>query len=409
MQQKHTTSLRKCKEAQDNLTQENLQKMLWTEIEIRIRQYIKSIIEEFLEAELDNFLKARKYERTDKRKDYRNGSYTRSLGTIYGEIGDLAVPRLRNGKIDYEIFDRYARRAGSVDEAIGTLFLNGVSTRKLKGIARTYFNVPLSPSTASAVSQKLSQKDLESFQQKKLFDKYQFVFLDGISAKTRKVKVERDMILCTIGITYDGRKEILGARLVEGESEADWEAFLVDLKSRGLSGKKIQLITTDGNAGLIKALKRIYPFIKRQRCIAHKSRNIASKLRRANQKACMAGVKAVFNSKSKREAIRRFKEWKSYWEIAEESAVRCLEKDLYDCLTFYDFKEHHWKKIRTTNIIERTFREVRRRTRPMSIALEPESTERLFAGIAGGLNENWKKQHEHQITKKSLDEFTQKS
>lgn len=406
MHNNHSTFLSISKKDKDNFTPENLQKILWTEIEIKIKDYIKSLVEEFLQTELDDFLKAAKYERSDNRKDYRNGSYARSLGTFYGRIDDLAVPRLRGKTPDYQIFDRYARRAGTIDEAIGTLFLNGVSTRKLKDIAEKYFQIPLSSSTASVVSQKLSEKDLASFQQKEIEDKYQFIYLDGISAKTRKIKVERDMILAAVGVTDDGKKEVLGARLAAAESEADWEAFLVDLKTRGLKGKKVKLITTDGNPGLIKALKRIYPFIKRQRCIAHKTRNVAVKVRRANQKACMAGVKEIWSAKSKRAAITKFKQWKEIWRISEEAAVKCLEKDLYECLTYYDFKEQYWKKIRTTNIIERTFREVRRRTRPMGIALEPESTERLFAGITERLNKNWNKKHDKN---QALNEFTHKT
>lgn len=404
MQTKHTTSLHKSKEeAQDNLTPQDLQKMLWTEIEIKIKQYLKSLIEEFLKAEMDNFLKAEKYERTDKRKDYRNGSYARSLGTSFGTVEDLVIPRLRNHSMETALFDQYERRTADINNAIGALFLNGVSTKKLKSIAGQFFDLPLSSSTASSVSRKLSQQDLESFQEKRLADNYRFVFLDGISTKTRKVGVEREMILCAVGITFEGKKEIIGARLLEGESADDWEAFLSDIKSRGLIGKNIELITTDGNSGLIKALKRIYPFAKRQRCIAHKSRNVASKVRRVNQKACAKGVKKIFGSNSRREAISRFKEWKNQWEVTEERAVRCLEKDLYECLTYFDFKKEEWKKIRTTNIIERTFREVRRRTRPMGIALEPQSTERLFAGIANNLNKNWKEQHKKNISKKSIN------
>ena len=163
------------------------------------------------------------------------------------------------------------------------------------------------------------------------------------------------------------------------------------MKTRGLTGKKLERITTDGGPGCIAALKTIYPFKKHQRCIAHKLRNMSSKLKMNIKGACMAGASAIFAAQSRTEAIRRFNAWKTEWQILAESAVMCLEKDLHECLTYMDFEKEVWKKIRTTNTIERTFREVRRRTRPMSIALPPHATERLFIGIAKNLNANWKK------------------
>mgnify|MGYP000353767840 CR=1 FL=1 len=366
-----------------------LQKLLWTEIEVKFNRYIKTMFEELLEVELSSHIGALRHERSDKRTGYRNGSYSRSLGTLHGQIEDIAVPRLREGTPDYQLFDRHKRRAPSVDEAIGTLFLNGVSTRKLKQVAKDLIGIPLSSSTASTISQKLGEEDLKEFNERRLTDEYLCIFLDGISAKTKKLGIESDMILAAVGMKTDGNKEILGGRLVESESKEDWCAFVMELKQRGLTGRNLKLAVTDGNAGLIAALKQVYPFVKRQRCIAHKLRNVAVKVRRQNQKMCVGEVKLIFAAKSKTEAIKRFKKWKENWETYEERAVSCLEKDLYECLTYYSFDEKWWKKIRTTNIIERSFREVRRRTRPMSIALEPHATERMFSGIATNLNRNW--------------------
>lgn len=373
-----------------NRSPEELQNLLWTEIEQKLRFFVKSTVEQILEVELAEHLKAASYERRADRTGYRNGYYERSLGTLHGNIPDISVPRLREGSYEYRVFDRYQRRAGSIDQAIGTLFLNGVSTRKLSWIAKELIGTEVSHGTVSNISAKLSNEDLKQFQEKDLKDDYRFLFFDGISAKVRKIGVEREMLLCGLGIKFDGTREIIGARLVSGESEKDWEAFLIDLKSRGLSGKKLELITIDGNPGLIAALKTIFPFKKRQRCIAHKLRNVASKVKRSYQSVCMGSAKYIFAAPSRQEAINRFQQWKLQWTITSESAVECLEKDLDECLAYYRFEKSVWKKIRTTNIIERSFREVRRRTRPMSIALSPQSTERIFTNISKGLNENWK-------------------
>jgi putative transposase len=368
---------------------EELQRMIWAEIEIKLRAYMKSLMEELLEQKITDYLGAFWHERSPIRKGYRNGSYARSLGTFYGTIDDVNVPRLRAGSYDTDLFDRYQRRAGTIDQAIGTLFLNGVSTRKLHWIAKELMGTDVSASTVSNIAAVISEKELQQFQNKPLQDEYRFLFLDGIVQKVREIGVKKGVLLCAVGIKHDGIKEIIGGRLAESESEKEWTSFLMDIKTRGLSGKTLKLITTDGASGLIAAIKSVYPFQKRQRCIAHKMRNVATKMKRAHQPVCLPGAKAVFAAPSRTEAIRRFKEWKEKWEPYEESAVRCLEKDLYECLTYYDFEKSVWKKIRTTNIIERSFREIRRRTRPMSIALSPDATERLYAGISKGLNRNF--------------------
>lgn len=386
------------KELGINPDAQGLQKLLWTEIEIKLRMFLKSTIEEMLNAELSARVGAGYYERSSKRRTYRNGSYDRRLGTLYGTVG-LDVPRPRKDSFEYHLFDQYARRGGSIDQAIGTLFMNGVSTRKLARIVKDVIGVDLSSSTVSRIEATIGNEDLKSFQEKELSDEYRFIFLDGISLKTRHISVERDMMLAAVGLRADGTKEIIGARLAKSESEKEWSTFCADMKGRGLKGKAIEAIIIDGNAGLKAALKSIYPFKPIQRCIAHKMRNVAVKIRRTNQAACLKGAKTIWASQSRTEAIRRFKAWKEQWDVHEEGAVRILEKDLDECLTYFQFPKELWKKIRTTNIIERTFREVRRRTRPMSIALQPKATERLFTSISKNLNHNW--------SQNTLKQFTQ--
>lgn len=382
------TKARGLKDLGINPDPQGLQKLLWTEIEIKLRAFLKSIIEEMLNAELDARVGADYYERSSRRRTYRNGHYDRSLGTMHGTVG-LDVPRIRKGSIEYHLFDQYARRGGSIDAAIGTLFMNGISTRKLARIVKDVIGVNVSSSTVSHIETVLGNEDLKSFQEKELSDEYQFIFLDGISLKTRHISVERDMMLAAVGLKANGAKEIIGARLAKSESEKEWTAFIADMKGRGLKGKALEMCVIDGNAGLKAALKAIYPFKPIQRCIAHKMRNVAVKIKRAHQTACLSGAKTIWASPSRTEAIRRFKAWKEQWETYEEGAVHILEKDLDECLTYFQFSKELWKKIRTTNIIERTFREIRRRTRPMSIALQPKATERLFTSISKNLNSSW--------------------
>jgi transposase-like protein len=330
------------------------------------------------------------YERTGSRRNYRNGTYRRSLTTRFGAIEELLVPRLRDGALLHSLFAPYQQRTDDVDKALGTLFLNGISTHKLKGIAEQLTGRPVSAQTVSTIIQK-TDEELERYRTQPIEDHYDYLFLDGIYDKVRDLGLERKVLLCALGMTKEGKKEILSFHLVDTESEENWTEFLIDLKNRGLKGKALRLITTDGNPGLKATLKRLFPYKRHQRCIWHKLTNVQAKAKKHNRKALIGQCKSIFAARSRHQAIDRFKAWKKTWEIEEPAAVRCLQKDLRESLTYYDFPEQHWKSIRTTNVLERSFREVRRRTRPMGgIFVNPSSADRIYHNVFGLLNTNWK-------------------
>jgi transposase-like protein len=375
---------------------ENFQEIIWSKIALSVKGFIKSLIENLLEDELTEALGVNRYERSKKRKAYRGGHYQRSLLTKYGLIEDIRVPRKEKGGIEFSVFDRYERRRRDVDAAIGRLFLNGVSTRKLKGIAKELYGKEISPQTVSNTFSQLD-KELERFKDKPIDDTVEFLFLDGISQKVREIGIEKKMMLCAFAIhrkrpgEKQPLKEILSFQLTDVEDEASWKGFIVDLKGRGLRGKKLKLIVTDGNPALLKAIKQIYPFVKAQRCIAHKMRNVAVKIKKMNRPYCLKEAKLIFASDTRKEAIKRFRDWEAKWIVEEERAVKCLKKDLFNCLHYYKFEKELWKSIRTTNILERAFREVRRRTRPMNNFFTNEaSANRIMYGISEMLNNNWK-------------------
>ncbi|NIW10604.1 MAG: IS256 family transposase, partial [Gammaproteobacteria bacterium] len=375
---------------------ENLQEIIWAKIASGVKGFIKTFIENLLREELSHKLGASRYERTSSRRGYRNGHYMRDLLTRFGPIERIEVPRMDRGGMGFSVFDRYERRRRDVDCAIGRLFLNGVSTRKLKGIVKEIYGQEVSAQTVSSTLASLD-KELERFKDKPIDDTVEFLFLDGISQKVREIGIEKKVMLCAFAIYHkrpqeDNRhREILSFQLTEVEDEASWRGFLSDLKGRGLHGKSLKLIITDGNPALLKAIKSIYPFIKGQRCMAHKMRNVAVKIRKVNRPHCLREAKLIFQADSRKEAIRRFKSWETRWFIEEERAVRCMRKDLFSCLHYYDLDKELWKSIRTTNILERSFREMRRRTRPMNNFFTNEaSANRIMHGITDMLNNNWK-------------------
>ena len=368
-------------------TEANVQEEIWKFIGATLKQGLKRLLESLLEDEVTTKVNARRYERSSRRQGYRGGHYIRDLVTRYGLLQSLRVPRLAEGTADFELFDKYQRRRTDVDAAIGRLFLQGVSTRRLKSIAKELFGREVSATTVSKTASYLDA-ELKNYQTRPLSDDFPFLFLDGITQKVREIGVEKKVMLCALGMREDGTKDMLSFQLADREDLDSWRAFLVDLKSRGLQGKALKLITTDGNPALLKAIKEIYPFLKVQRCIVHKLRNVAIKLKRVHLRPCMAEAKDVFNAPSRREAVKRFKTWKDKWQVEEERAVRCMEKDLCHCLHYYSFPEELWKKIRTTNLLERDFREVRRRTRPMGFFPHEESAQRIFYGVTNGIHRN---------------------
>jgi putative transposase len=367
-----------------------LRRATWSSIEQIVALLMKLMFEILLDRAASEQIGAMPYERTGNRKTYRNGNYRRSLGTRFGTLENLLIPRFREGAVAHSLFAPYQQRTDDVDKALGTLFLNGISTHKLKAIAEQLTGRSVSAQTVSTIVQR-TDEELEQYRAKPIEDKYEFVFLDGIYDKIREIGLERKVLLCALGMTKDGKKEILSFHLVDAESEANWTEFLIDLKHRGLAGKNIRLFISDGNPGLKASLKRLFPYRRHQRCIWHKMTNVQAKAKKRNRRSLMGGCKNIFAAPSRTEAIHRFRSWKKQWDIEEPASVRCLTKDLRECLAYYEFDQKYWRSIRTTNVLERSFREVRRRTRPMGgTFVNPESADRIYHNVFGLLNSNWK-------------------
>ena len=178
-------------------------------------------------------------------------------------------------------------------------------------------------------------------------------------------------------------------RSAPSESAAHWEAFLRQLSARGLKGLQLKLVVTDGCTGLHAALDVVYPYVARQHCWVHKLRNVANLLRKSQQEDCLKGARAIYQATTRRQAVRAYWVWARRWRNEAPKTVACLERDLETLLGFLACPPAHHRKIRTTNAIERCFREVRRRTRPMSCFNNDASCERIIYAVFSHLNRNW--------------------
>jgi putative transposase len=361
----------------------------WRDFQEKERRLVKTLLEGALEEELTVLLEAGRYRRTETRHGYRNGFYERDLVTQYGIITAIRVPRARMGEVERSVFSAYKRRQAQVDLLIRDIFLAGVSTRRVGETLESLLGTPVSAQTVSRVAKSLD-REVERFHEAPITDDLQYLFLDGVSMRLKVAAgVKRRMVLCAYGISVTGERRLLDFRLHDSESQANWEAFLDQLRERGLLGKHLRLIATDGGTGLHAALQTVYPYVPRQRCWAHKLRNLANLLKRSQQEECLQGARAIYQAETRSAAIKAYWAWARRWHKEAPKAVECLRKDLQELLSFFACPPEHAKKIRTTNVIERCFREVRRRTRPMTCFNDDNSCSRIIYSVFSHLNRSW--------------------
>ncbi len=382
-------------------------KLSWKErkefFEEELREHVRGEVKRLLEQALDDERTARlgvkPYGRdAEARQDYRNGYYARDLGTRVGLLRGLRVPRTRRGGRS-QLLRRYQRRQEAVNALVREAFLRGVSTRQVGQVLEPILEEAYSASTISRITRQLDAA-VQAFHRRRVRDDYVYLFLDGVVLKVRDAggKVRRRVVLVAYGIRQDGRREVVGYRLAWGESEEGWTAFLQDLWLRGLEGQRLRLLITDGSAGLRAALSLVWPQVPVQRCWAHKLRNIADKVPK-REGSCVREAAAIYQAPGRSHAERAFQRWKANWEPRRPKAVASVERDLEELLSFFSLPEPHWRRVRTTNVIERAFREVRRRTRPMSSFTNPASCDRIIFGVITHLNRSWER--------KPLPQFTQ--
>jgi putative transposase len=370
----------------------------WGDLKQEMVRGLKALIETHMEAEIGEQLRAWKYGRVASRLGYRNGYRERSLLTEFGAIEYLRIPRDREGCYQPSLLKAYSTRQENVNGLVREAYLAGISTRRVGEVLEPVLGYKLSPQTVSRIVSSLD-REVERYHSRPLVDTYLYLFFDGITLRVKSVTgAKRRLVLCAYGITPEGERKLISFRQATAESDPQWEAFLRNLYERGLEGKGLRLIVTDGCAGLHTALMTVYPYVPRQRCWAHKLRNVAAKLPRRVQEECLYGAKKVYLAETEREARSRFLDWAALWRATAPRAVACLEEDLDELLTFLSCPKDHWRRIRTTNVIERAFREVRRRTRPMSCFQNSASVDRIIYGVISHLNRNWEE--------KPLQEFT---
>lgn len=367
----------------------DLKESFWGDCQGHTQKALERLLESLSERQRDLYMVSERYGRDEQRKDYRNGYYERNFVTRVGTLR-LRIARTRKKNFLPEVIGRFQRRAEEVCLLIREAFLRGISTRQVGRVVAILTGEVVSPQTVSRLTRELDAA-VRQFHEAPLADEWAYLFLDGVSLRVRRPwGRKRVQMLVAYGVRRDGSRQLLAFLRTRGESQADWEALLNDLERRGIHGRNLELIVTDGCPGLAAAIQTVYPRALHQRCWVHKMRNILEKVKRRDHDRVKADAQAIYQAEDRPQAQTAFRRFRSRWQKHYARLVRQLERDLPELLSFFSFPRHLWRKLRTTNIIERCFVEVRRRTRPMVCFVNVQSVDRIIYSIFQRFNLEWK-------------------
>lgn len=351
-----------------------------------VKVLLGELLQEVLEAEMDEALQAGKGERTPNRLGFRSGSYPRSLITRVGKL-ELRVPQDRQGRFRTEVFERYQRSEKALVSGLMEMYLQGVSTRKVKAVTEELCGHEFSASSISRMVKQLDE-ELEKFARRKLDEAYPYVILDARYEKVREDGAVRSQaVLVAIGINWEGRRCVLGVDAANRESVSSWKEFLVGLRQRGLTG--VEFVVSDDHAGLKKAIQEVLPEAVWQRCYVHFLRNALDYLPRKADDDCLMELRWIYDRRDAEEAQRDVATWLGKWSSRYPKLCTWVEDNIHETLSFYRLPRQHHKHLRSTNMLERLMEEFKRRTLVVRIFPNTASCLRLIRALAVEMHENW--------------------
>jgi putative transposase len=357
-----------------------------SDLQAMLRGAIRASLEIVLEDELKDLVGADWYARVNGRKDYRNGRYVRRLLTSLGQI-DVAVPRSRSGAVGQEVLGRYQRRTGEIDAMVTSAYVHGVSQRKMGEVTEALLGERVSRSTVSRVAKRL-EIGVEDLKRAPIEGAHPYVYLDATFIDARWARtVENVSALVAYAVGPDGYRHLLAVTLGAEESEASWSDLLQQLIDRGLSG--VELIISDEHAGLKAAVRRWFPEVPRQRCTVHLTRNVLTRTPQRLRSRLARELATLFNATGLTESKKRLAQVMGRWQKELPEAMVCLAAGFSDATTFYQFPKSHWRRIRTTNSIERLHREIKRRTKAVGAFPDRASALRLITAVALHVTAIW--------------------
>lgn len=351
-----------------------------------LKPLVQEVLQQVLEAEMDEALGADRHERTAGRLGYRSGHYRRNLVTRVGRL-ELRVPQDRQGRFSTELFSRYQRSEQALVSALAEMYVQGVSTRKVKAVTEELCGHEFSASTVSEINQGLDAR-LAEFAGRRLEEAYPYLIVDARYEKVREAGLIRSRaVQIAIGINWDGRREVLAVELANRETESSWRKFLEGLRQRGLHG--VEFVVSDDHAGLRRAIQELLPEAAWQRCYVHFLRNALDYLPRKADDDCLTELRWLYDRQNLQEARRDLAAWLQKWQGKYPKLCDWVEYNIEDTLAFYRLPREHHKHLKSTNMLERLNEELKRRTHVVRIFPNEASCLRLTRALAAETHEDW--------------------
>jgi len=357
-----------------------------------LKPLIRTAVQELLEAEMTETLAAEKGERTDGRLGYRSGYYSRSLITRVGKI-ELKVPQDRAGRFSTELFERYQRSEKALVAALAEMYVQGVSTRKVKQVTEELVGHAFSASAISAINKRLDGS-LKAFCERKLKEPFPYLILDARYERVREDGViASHAVLIAIGVDWEGRRQVLAVELANRESRASWKDFLEALKQRGLHG--VEFVISDDHSGLKKAIAEALSGAFWQRCYVHFLRNALDYVPRKVDDDCLLELRWMYDRRDLGEVRRDLAAWLAKWGGKYPKLTGWVEENIEETLTYFRLPLAHRKHMKSTNMLERLNEEIRRRTYVVRIFPNAESCLRLVRALTVERHEAWLEDHRY--------------
>jgi putative transposase len=353
-----------------------------------LREIVERLLQEFLEAEMTEHVSAAPYERTTERKGHRNGHKPRTLRTRVGTL-NLLVPQDREGTFSTRLFSRYQRNEKALVLALMEMYVEGISTRKVKDVTEKLCGTSFSKSLVSSLAARLDS-ELQAWRSRPLeAEAYPYLFVDARYEKVRVGHriVSQGVLIVSAVRAPDGFREILGVEVADTESEATYQELFRSLKERGLSG--VELVISDDHEGLKAAIFRHFQGASWQRCQVHYARNLLGMVGYAKRKDLAAQLRAIFAATSRDTALRLASELADRWRESHPKVAEHLEEHVEECLSCLVFPESHRRRIRTTNGQERLNQEIKRRSRVVRIFPNRQACLRLVTALCIEQSEEW--------------------
>jgi putative transposase len=347
---------------------------------------LQALLQAALEAEMSETIGAEKGERTESRLAYRSGYYPRSLVTRVGTL-ELRVPQDRAGRFSTELFQRYQRSEKALVGTLAEMYVQGVSTRKVKAVTEALCGHSFSASAISAINKSLDEA-LRAFAERRLSEAYPYLILDARYEKVREAGIILSQaVLVAVAVDGEGRRQVLGVDLANRESRTSWRDFLRGLKERGLFG--VEFVVSDDHEGLKQAIREILPGAYWQRCYVHFLRNALDYLSRKLADDCLQELRWIYDRRELAEARRDIAAWLAKWQAKHSRLCDWVEENIEETLTYYRLPQQHHKHMKSTNMLERLNQELKRRTHVVRIFPNAESCLRLVRALAVETHENW--------------------